>query len=130
MEPMGLRAQAETVIRRMIDEVHRLNVAKGWYEHERTAGDECALLHSEISEILDAYRNHGFEDVTATTKYAGGKSDGLTVHKPIGVGSEVADLFIRLLDVCKRWDIDLIAEYDRKMAYNQTRPYRHGQKRL
>lgn len=126
VEPMGLRAQAETVFNRMIDEVYRLNVAKGWYEHERTAGDECALLHSEISEILDAYRKHGFEDATKVNP-PGFES---AIPRPLGVGSEVADLLIRLLDVCKRWDIDIVAEYDRKMAYNQTRPYRHGRKRL
>jgi len=46
-----------------------------------------------------------------------------------GVGSEFADVFIRLLDYCSRFDVDLEAEYERKMAYNRTRPYRHGNRR-
>lgn len=49
--------------------------------------------------------------------------------KPEGVGTEFADVFIRLLDYCARFDVDLEAEYERKMAYNHTRPYRHGNRR-
>lgn len=48
----------------------------------------------------------------------------------IGVASEFADVLIRLLDECYRHDVDLEAEYERKMAYNRTRAYRHGGRTL
>lgn len=34
-----------------------------------------------------------------------------------------------LLQLCAHYEIDLQAEYERKMAYNRTRAYRHGGKR-
>lgn len=43
---------------------------------------------------------------------------------------KLADVFIRLLDMVDVYDFDLEAEYERKMAYNRTRPYRHGGRTL
>lgn len=126
MEPMGLDRMAHDVFRRLEEEVYRLNRSKGWFEEDRTVGDMVALLHAEVSEVLEAYREWGREDATRKGIYAGTEE----IVKPEGVGSELADCLIRLLDMAKRWDIDLIAEYDRKMKFNWTRPYRHGRKNL
>ena len=98
-------------------EVETLNRQMGWYDGDRDFGMEIALLHSEVSEMLEAYRQYGL----ATTQR---EKDG----KPLDVSSEAADLFIRLLDFCKRYNIDLDYEYERKMVFNRTRPYRHGDK--
>lgn len=128
----GFREQAERAIARMTEEVSRLNHAKGWYDNDRSVGDLCALLHSEVSEVLDAYRKTGFETRYETVRpqeqYPGQKVDLDAPPKPEGVGSEMADIFIRLLDMAKRWEIDIIAEYERKMKFNWTRPYHHGDK--
>ena len=51
------------------------------------------------------------------------------VPKPLGVASEAADILVRLLDFCGENGIDLEAEYEKKMAYNRTRSYRHGGKK-
>lgn len=176
--------------------VYRVNEANGWYEDERTWLEDLALLHSEASEALEAYRSWGLEDMTVLQccdkKYGGDliAHDIDTEHlcKPEGVGSEIADVFIRWLDVVNRrdldvddytdiysidgtfgdgigslqqwisgmfnpltgeestdsvsgvlasirlicyvFDIDLLAEYKRKMRFNETRGYRHGGKRL
>jgi len=126
----GWREQAARVVTRMQDEVYRLCHSKGWYEDERSVGDLCALLHSEVSEVLEAYRKKGFQDASKTIY--GVSEDGrdrvVKGEKPEGVGSEMADILIRLLDMAKRWDVNLIAEYERKMRYNWTRPHRHGDK--
>jgi hypothetical protein len=50
--------------------------------------------------------------------------------KPEGIGSECADVLIRLLDFCDRRGVDLMGETRRKMTFNLTRGYRHGGKRL
>lgn len=112
----------------MKHEVAQVNRDKGWYEKDRTFGDSVALIHSEVSEALEAYRDWGLEDRTGTVSTVG--DDGKEYPKPEGVGAEFADTLIRLLDACHRYKIDLEYEYHRKMFYNRTRPHRHGGKRL
>jgi NTP pyrophosphatase (non-canonical NTP hydrolase) len=120
---------------------------KGWEPTADTFGDSIALIHSEASEALEAYRRWGLADATKTedqirAHHSIGSPHGFCNHselpgqceyasrKPEGVGSEFADILIRLLHYCARYGIDLEAEYHRKMAYNEGRPYRHGGKAL
>lgn len=39
---------------------------------------------------------------------------------------EIADTFIRLADLCGHMDIDIEWQIKKKMAYNKTRPAKHG----
>lgn len=123
MEPMGLDRMAHDVVRRMQEYVIRTAKSKGWFDQKRSFAEEIALLHSEVSEALEAFRTWGMEDGTRDAPNVAG-----ALPKPEGVPSEIADIFIRVLDVCGRYDIDLVKEFDRKMQYNQTREYRHGGK--
>lgn len=111
----------------MQEEGRRINVEKGWYESDRTFGDDIALLHSEVSEAFEAYRQWGLADASRTVPANGKAPYGV---KPEGVGSELADVLVRLLDTCERRGIDLFAEWRRKVEYNRTRPYQHGGRAL
>lgn len=93
---------------------------RGWHAGTRTFGDLIALVHSEASEALEAFRDghHPTEEWT--------RADG----KPEGVPSELADIVIRVADLCGIYGIDLAGALRRKMAFNRTRPYRHGGKAL
>lgn len=112
----------------MTAEVKEWITAKGWDQDNRSFGDECMLLISEISEALEAYREGEFEDLTWSSEKL--TELGISGIKPTGVGSELADVLVRLLDTCSRHNIDLGEEFRRKMDYNWTRSYRHGSKKL
>lgn len=114
----------------MQQQVREVNQANGWFDSDRTFGEDIALLHSEVSEMLEAYREAGTSDTTAPDVV---DMDGNIISplaKPEGVGSEAADILIRLLDTCERYGIDLDHEFERKIAFNATRGHRHGGKRL
>lgn len=173
----------------MITEIREVNTEKGWRSGNNTFREYVFLLHSEIAEIGEAYRDRRLAPYTTPA------------GKPDDVGSEFADVLIRLLDTIDvfgliprvptwltlgevkpepipghidtfgdvlswlhglaaalapdypppseadflvvasnatetllralvaavaRYSVDLDAEYVRKMAYNRTRPFRHG----
>lgn len=106
-------------INELVKEAHQNAVDKGWYEEPWTFGDKIALMHSELSEALEDYRNgRGIQEVY----YEGAK--------PCGIPIELADTVIRIFDMCGHYGIDLEAAILEKMAYNATRPRRHGGKQL
>lgn len=125
-------------LREMAERVRDVNVQNGWFYVDRTFGDEVALLHSEVSEMLEEYRSCGIKRYVDLGDEGGivglGDDDALMAYgegvKPLGVPSEAADVLIRLLDFCTRYDIDLEAEFEAKLRYNATRGHRHGGKRL
>ena len=106
--------------------VYDVNVANGWFEDDRTVGDDIALLHTEVSEMFEAYRDGGLRDMTRRLK----NPQPGELAKPEGFGSEAADVLIRLLDTCKRRDVDLAWEFERKLAFNETRGHKHGGKTI
>lgn len=134
-------------LQELAQRVYEVNVANGWFEDDRRFAEDIALLHSEVSEALEAYRDWGVEDHTQAARdkdirfiinsNPGMSSDDiervndtLGPLKPQGVGSELADVLVRLLDTCLRYDIDLLAEFERKLEFNKTRGFKHGNKKL
>jgi NTP pyrophosphatase (non-canonical NTP hydrolase) len=78
--------------------------------HENYANDlkvptSLALIHSEVSEALEAHR-HGE-----------------------GIGEELADIVIRTLDLAAAEQLNLGKLILEKMQKNKLRPYLHGGKR-
>lgn len=102
------------------DEVHATAKSKGWHEPGPTFGEAIALIHSELSEALEAYR-----EGSAPSHLLEGENG-----KPEGIPSELADVIIRVLDVCGAFGIDIQAAFNAKADYNKTRPTRHGGKKL
>lgn len=98
---------------------HEVSKSKGWLEETRTFGDLIALMHSELSEALEEFRaGHGFNEIYWLE------------DKPEGIPIELADCLIRILQFCGTYEVDIDRAYDIKIAYNQTRPHRHGGKKI
>lgn len=69
----------------LIKEIHENAVAHGWWEGERDIAEIYALIHSELSEALEEYRN-------------GRPMFYIDGGKPEGIAVELADAVIRILD--------------------------------
>lgn len=97
-------------------------VAHGFYENPKSFVETMMLIVSELAEAVEEYRSgHGYNE----TYYNPEKP-----NKPEGIPIELADAAIRLLDECHYRGIDIEAAIALKMAYNVTRPYKHGGKLL
>jgi NTP pyrophosphatase (non-canonical NTP hydrolase) len=106
-------------IRALQVEAHRTAQEHGWWDDARTDLECLALVHSEISEAVEALRDG------SPSFYV----NALEVGKPEGVAVELADAVIRIADLCEARGFDLEAAIVAKLAFNRTRPYRHGGKR-
>jgi NTP pyrophosphatase (non-canonical NTP hydrolase) len=100
-------------------ECFELAKSKGWHENEDSDNFfiKLLLLHSELSEVVEELR----AGKKITDFYF---KDG----KPEGPAIELADVQIRLFDLCGKAGIDLEKMVKIKHEYNATRPHRHGGK--
>jgi NTP pyrophosphatase (non-canonical NTP hydrolase) len=83
--------------------------SKGWYDTPVSFSEAMALLHSEVAEATEAWRVWGLRDATATfvPGSVGAMDAVLQPPKPEGVGSEFADILIRMLDDDARFGAEL-----------------------
>jgi len=106
-------------IKTLVQESNETAHKKGWWDRQREIPELLALVHSEVSEALEAYRIGEID----TAWYEGN-------GKPEGFVMELADVVIRIADLCGEFKLDLESALVEKMAYNKTRPYKHGNKRV
>ena len=90
--------------------INRFMQAQGFWESDNT-GEKIALMHSELSEALEADRkNLDAEHIPGFT----------------GVEEELADVIIRILDFAGHHQLRLGEALSAKITYNLTRPFKHG----
>lgn len=136
-------------IKQLVLEAHQTSNEKGWWATPPSFPESLALVHSELSEALEDYRNgrpvqqlyyqaknEAGEWVDVAYVYLDGQVHrqsndyDISSLKPCGPASELADVVIRVADLCGYYGIDLEQVLRLKMAYNRERLYRHGGKKL
>lgn len=106
-------------IRELQEQAHATAKAKGWHDKPRDFADFIANVHGEVSEAWEDYRAGKPINYTYTDESG----------KPCGIPIELADILIRIGDYATDNGIDLTEALYAKGRYNDTRPYRHGDKK-
>lgn len=122
---------------------HEAIVKKGFTG--QSIATKLMLIVSELSEALEADRKNKHADLSA---FESAKPE---LHAPVINGrmripnvikeecklvfeahikdtfeDELADAFLRLMDLCGEYNIDIEKHIRLKAAYNELRPYKHG----
>lgn len=128
-------------INELAKEVHENAVAHGWWEKPPTLPEALCLIHGELSEALEEYREgnplvYGTCALAAEDcKFSGvcdkvGQPGAEGPCKPEGIAVELADVILRTLDLMAALGVDVDAVVMAKHRYNLGREYKHGGKLL
>jgi NTP pyrophosphatase (non-canonical NTP hydrolase) len=131
-------------MKNLISQAHEMAKSKGFWEGERNKSELLMLVVSELSEALEALRKDHYADQDVVESLSHDleldRTDEEFLLKAInwktsfeqGVKSsfedEIADVAIRLFDLCGGLGVDLEKHIEMKMKYNSMRGYKHGKK--
>lgn len=95
-------------------DVYQNAKTKGFWEDgvERNNGEMLCLIHSEISEALEALRENNPPDNK--------------IPEFSSVEVELADAVIRIMDLAHARGWDVARAIEAKIKYNASRPHKHG----
>ncbi len=101
MEAAEIKGQS---LNKLAEICHSIAVEKGFWDGNRNIGEALMLIVTELAEAMEAHRKQDQENFR----------------------EELADAFIRLLDLCGGLGIDIEGEIAIKSTKNKNRPYKHG----
>lgn len=130
-------------IKELCKEAHATAVEKGFWDKNRNKSELLMLIVTEIAEACEALRKNNRQislkeynenqDKYIKTLAKQGVHLGFQMHEPNRwkkdtFEDEIADVFIRLGDLCEAENIDIEWQIKEKMKYNKTRERLHGKK--
>jgi len=121
----------EVMINDLAQNIHKTAKDKGFYNSERNMGEMLALIHSEVSEALEADRKNGY--ATGNVRDVLGLDlelfkEHFEAELKNTFEDELADIVIRVMDLAAYKSIDLEGHIQAKIRYNTTREHKHGKK--
>ncbi len=120
------------MINELSKEIHQNNKEKGFFDDEKNIGEMLALIHSEVSEALEADRIDNYCNVRVKSVSGWNIDEGFKVSFVQNVKNtfedELADIMIRVMDLAAFRNIDLEGHIKAKIRYNKLRPHKHGKK--
>lgn len=139
---LGAQIIFVALMKNLIAKAHQVAKDKGFWEEERNKPEMLMLIVSELAEALEALRKDDYADQAVVDSLAHDleldRTDEEFMLKALtwktafeqGVKSsfedELADVAIRLFDLCGGLNIDLEKHIEMKMKYNSMRGYKHG----
>ena len=127
------------MLNELAKQIHENAKSKGFYNGEKNTGELLCLIHSEVSEALEADRKNLYTNVSEIKlKGLADKDFGTTFNDEAifkdffstcvknTFEDELADVVIRVLDMCAYRGIDIESHIKAKMRYNSSRQFMHG----
>lgn len=116
---------ADLTVKELVSLAYQAAKSRGFHSAENNIWKMLGNIHGEVSEAWEEARKPDFDP--AKTYFSKGYVDG--IDKPEGLPAELADIVIRVADTAGALGIDLERAILDKMEFNETRPFRHGNKR-
>lgn len=113
----NVKKDTRMTFEQMLQQSHGISLDKGFWAqgNKRNKAEMIALMHSELSELLEAVRLPGTIKSNKIPNYT-------------EEAEELADVIIRALDYAGGWGIDVQGAIEAKLNYNAKRPTKHGKK--
>lgn len=124
-----------TNLNQISNQVYEANKQKGFDVKQENIGQTLCLIHSEISEALEAIRKDRHANLSRMNFILGDEAvrseevhfkSKFQLYIKDTFEDEIADTFIRLMDLVGALNIDIDKHIELKLRYNSMREFKHG----